>query len=345
MLETVQKPAATKGGKELQVASWLSADIENAEEILLVDEVDVFFGNEFYGRTHNQVAPIEGQEVEDLLREIWQHRDKVAQMPQMMEQVTQCASYKALLRKFPDFIEIVQSEAIRMCADLKDHLANPKDYIFDGHRIGYKVMDGVAFDVVKGYKTAFAYLQEASKQPLPNEDATLRKALVMPVPCGRFSYAKLGSAKILGVSGTVEKLDTYEWQVMRQFGIKSYTVVPSVYGKNNFAFMNQTSGVPIMISKDQEHFYDISNQAKWPAQNKSKKAPSLFERVRVGLWVFRIVRHVWWQVHVRSTRRFRRDVQSLYSFETSSMWKSSRSLLTSARSPTRFPAALLLRAP
>ena len=262
VLETVPKPAARKGGKELPLVSWLSADIEYAEEILLVDEVDVFFGNEFYGRTHNQVAPIEGQEVEDLLREIWQHRDKAAQTQQLMEQVTQCASYQALLRKFPDFIEIVQSEAIRMCTDLKDHLANPKDYIFDGHRIGYKVMDGVAFDVVKGYKTAFAYLQEASKQSLPNEDATLRKALVMPIPCGRFSYAKLGSAKILGVSGTVEKLDTYEWQVMRQFGIKSYTVVPSVYGKNNFAFMNQTSGVPIMISKDQEHFYDISNQAK-----------------------------------------------------------------------------------
>ena len=94
-------------------------------------------------------------------------------------------------------------------------MQSPKDWILDEKRIGYKVMDSVAFDVVKGYRTVFAYLQEALKQPLPNEAAVLQKALVMRIPCGRFSYAKLGSAKILGVSGTVERLDSYEWKLCR----------------------------------------------------------------------------------------------------------------------------------
>eukprot|EP00957_Ditylum_brightwellii_P165846 12626956-Ditylum_brightwellii.AAC.1 len=40
-------------------------------EILLVDEVDVFFGSEFYGQTYNQVAQLREPEVAEILRHIW----------------------------------------------------------------------------------------------------------------------------------------------------------------------------------------------------------------------------------------------------------------------------------
>ena len=234
---------------------------EDAEEILLVDEVDVFFGSDFYGKTHNQVAVLESPEAEELLREVWNHRDRAAQPSELIEHVMQSAAFQALQQKLPGSTDIVRSEATQMCLDLKDHTENPSDYIFDGERIGYKVMDGIAFDVVKGYTTAFAYLQEATKQTLPED--RLRSALSLRIPCGRFSYAKLGAAKILGVSGTIEALGAYEWEVMHRFGIKSYTLVPSVYGRNNFAFLNQVRGEPIIISKDQEHFYDIATQVRF----------------------------------------------------------------------------------
>jgi hypothetical protein len=32
----------------------------DGDEILLVDEVNVFFGSDFYGQTHNQVAVLAG---------------------------------------------------------------------------------------------------------------------------------------------------------------------------------------------------------------------------------------------------------------------------------------------
>lgn len=161
------------------------------------------------------------------------------------------------MEKFPHFDKMVKAEVFQMCADLKDHLQTRNDYTFHCCRIGYKVMDGIAYDVVK---TAFAYLEEASKGRLPDE-AILRKALALRVPCGRFSYANLGaSPKILGVSGTIEALGRYEWTVMQRFGISSYTLVPSVYGRNNFAFLNQACGIPIVISKDQDHAFDIFTQ-------------------------------------------------------------------------------------
>ena len=247
------KPQASNGTAE---ASW-------NEEILLVDEVDVFFGKNFYGRTHPQVAMLETPDAEELLREVWKRKDKAAQRQQVLKEILQCAPYKALLQKFPDFAYLVRSETEQMCADLKDQMAKKeKDYVFDEERIsiGYRVDDGVAFGAVDGYKTAFDYLQIASEKPVPPDK--LRKALAMRIPCGRFSYAKLGSAKILGVSGTVERLNDYEWQVMREFHINSYTVVPSVYGQNNFRFLNQSEGKPIIIVKDdKEHFYEIASEA------------------------------------------------------------------------------------
>ena len=244
-------------------------DLDALEEVLLVDEVDVFFGDNFYGRTHNQVAPLSSREAEQLLREVWNHKNNASSEQQVTQAVKESAPFKTLLEKYADFAEILQSEVVLMCTDLKDHMAQlnagEKDYIFDevNGRVGYKVMDGIAWEVVKGYKTAFAYLQEAARSKLPNESETLQKALVLRVPCARFSYADLGLAKILGVSGTVEALGNYEWQVMQEFKIGSYTLVPSVYGLNNFKFLDQNPGVPITISKDKDFFYDITDQALW----------------------------------------------------------------------------------
>ena len=235
-------------------------EFADGQEILLVDEVDVFFGSDFYGQTHNQVAVLALPEVEALLRKIWKNRDDAVNTPAFIQKVCAWREFQALLQIFPDFTDVVKSEVSQMCADMKNFLEAGNDYIFNGTRIGYKVMDGIAYDVVKGYQTAYAYLQEASKGQLADE-TTLQKALALRIPCARFSYANLPSPKILGLSGTIEALGNYEWTVMQRYGISSYTLVPSVYGRNNFAFLNQAQGIPIIISKDQDHAFDIFTQA------------------------------------------------------------------------------------
>lgn len=261
--KALMPPLAAASSENMEVTAHIPTSVakQGDSEILLVDEVDVFFSPSFYGKTHNQIAPLHSQDVEELLRLVWRHREKASNVEELIEVVLHCDYYKALLHKYPDFTEIVQSEALQMCFDLQGHLQDP-NYVAVGNRIGYKMLDGIAFNVVMGYKTAFAYLQEAAKQSLSDEEATLRKNLIMRIPCGRFSYANFGSAKILGVSGTIEALGDYEWEVMHQFGIRSYTVLPSVYGDNqNFTFLG-SEHEPIMISKDANYFRDITEEVQ-----------------------------------------------------------------------------------
>ena len=241
-----------------------TAQALDIEEILLVDEVDVFFSPHFYGQTRNHAVNLVSQEVEDLFRELWKHRGTASDLrdlKRLLQEVQQWTQYKALLRKYPDIADIVESEVLRMCSDLIDHVHSPRAYVCVGNRIGYKRLDGMNFCMKYGYQTAFAYLAEATKQSMSDE--VVREHLALDIVCGSWSYANLGSAKILGVSGTIEALGDYEWDVMRQFGIISYTILPSVYGDNqNFAFLGGQQHEPVMISTSANYFRDITQEAQ-----------------------------------------------------------------------------------
>ncbi|CAE8585703.1 unnamed protein product [Polarella glacialis] len=232
----------------------------NDEELLLVDEVDVFFGSDFYGKTHNQVALLEADEVQDLLRTIWEQRDMRVHPKEVLNIVKESRAYSALVDRFEQWDFLVQAEVAAMCADLSDFDTPPYYYDRALNRIGYTVMDGMSFDVVFGYKTAFAYLNEANNHSLRDEEAALREALQLRVPCGQFSYANISPTRILGVSGTVEALGKYEWQVMNRYGIESYSIMPSVYGASNFRFLNQAGSSSIVISRASDFFHDVARE-------------------------------------------------------------------------------------
>ena len=134
----------SKANSSQSEALALAAD---AEEILLVDEVDVLFGSDFYGRTHNQVALLVSSTTEDLLREVWKHREDAASVNEVTLAVKESRAFQALLQQFPSFADIVHVETERMCADLADHVANSKDYIFSNGKVCYRVMDGISCDV------------------------------------------------------------------------------------------------------------------------------------------------------------------------------------------------------
>ena len=100
------------------------------------------------------------------------------------------------------------------------------------NRIGYKVMDSISYDVTYGYATIFAYLKEANN--LKDRAAALSRALVMPVSCGRFSYANISPTPVMGVAGTLEAIVKYKKDVLDTYGLNRYIYAPSVYGESNF---------------------------------------------------------------------------------------------------------------
>ena len=264
MLAT-QAPLGQVHGKPLD-------DME--EEILLVDEVDVSFGKDFYGQTHNQVAVLEETEVTNILTKVWQTRAQPRS--QVVDEIKRSAEYCSLLQRFPGWDFLFDAEVEQLCQDVKQF--DSPAYVCDRgeNHIGYKVMDGVCYDVVYGYKTAFATLQEAENGNFQDPQDAKKSVMKLRVSCGQFSYSNIHPACILGVSGTVDALGDEEWRVMNKFNLSTFMDMPSVYGPSNFQLVDQNSGDPMTVTQSRdEHFMKITDQVK-----------SNIERKRAAIVIF-----------------------------------------------------------
>lgn len=268
----------TSGDIRAQISGSLVADDAplplNGNVILLVDEVDVFFGPDFYGKTYNQLAEVENRQAEQLLRRIWQHRrEKLS-----FSIVNNWPEYKSLMEKLGDWRSVIDTEVRRMCVDVEnfDEPAYEVDTV--NSRIGYSIMDSVDWDVVYGYRTAFAQLNEHEKGTLkgPSADESLRRALCLRVSCGQFSFAKIFPHRILGVSGTLRALSETEKKIVMDFGVDTYTFVPSVYGANNLDFKPKSRGYIAIESEKVRYLQEIANRIN-EAIRKERAAIVFFE--------------------------------------------------------------------
>ncbi|CAB9511747.1 expressed unknown protein [Seminavis robusta] len=241
-------------------AGTFPAATASGEEILLVDEVDVFFGSDFYGQTYNQVTKLRLPEVTAILTDVWNKHNQGGRKQRLTDvQVT--PAYQNLVQAMPSFQSMIDNE-IRLMLDHVQRIDN-ETYIFDpgNDKIGYKVLDGISYQVTYGYLTVFAYLKEATKGNLRNKEETLRRELYMPVSCGQFSYANINPARILGVSGTLEAMGEFEKDVLFDYGIKDYIFVPSVYGQSNFVFDKAGDGIYIEEDKS-DYFQKICDEIR-----------------------------------------------------------------------------------
>jgi len=236
------------------------------EEILLVDEVDVFFGHEFYGQTYNQVVKIREPEISKILQHIWSIH-KFGNKKLRLTDIKKMSAYSQLQQKLSGYEFLLDNEILLMLDQVK-HVDEDPHYYLDGEtdRIGYRVMDTISFDVTFGYRTIFAYLKEAEEGNLNNRDETLSLVLGIPVSCGQFSYANISPARILGVSGTLEAMGKYEMEVLAKYGVNKFVYIPSVYGKSNFQFDKAGSGLCIDASLS-DHFYSIIDETKKVIEN------------------------------------------------------------------------------
>lgn len=244
------------------------------KEVLLVDEVDVFFGSEFYGQTYNQVVEFREPEVFEILKRIWTAFDSGSRHLKLND-IKSMPEYTRLLDKLPGYLldnEIsLMLDQVRRVDDVPYYIHPETD------RIGYKVMDYISYDVTYGYRTIFAYLKESDN--LKKKD-TLANALVMPISCGQFSYANISPYRIIGVSGTLQALGDYEKEVLAQYGLSRSIFVPSVYGASNFQF--DKAGDGIYFEDNKSNFYHRLS-AEITSVIKTKRSVIVFFRDRTKL--------------------------------------------------------------
>ncbi|KAJ8604464.1 hypothetical protein CTAYLR_000937 [Chrysophaeum taylorii] len=183
--------------------------VANRDAILLIDEVDVFLAEDFYGCTYNPVVSLQYRVSRELLRFLYANRSDSLHV--LRVKLENLPAYAVLLEQFSPVAHF--------------------HYEVVGGRIGYRIGMDMSFSTSFGYRTAFAYLREYENGNVT--DATLERELSLMLHCGSFSYAELPKcyAGILGVSGTLETLSAFEEKVItEQYKVTAVTLTPSIYG-------------------------------------------------------------------------------------------------------------------
>ncbi|KAG7352611.1 von Willebrand factor type A domain containing protein [Nitzschia inconspicua] len=246
-------------------ASRLPSDVCSAEQILLIDEVDVFFSSEFYGNTYNKAAMLREPEVIEILKVIWMESNEGKKRVKLSF-VKQIPAYMSLVQKLSGFEFVVENEVMRMLDEVRRLDESPYHLDVSRDKIGHKVMDTIDYDVNFGYRTIFAYLKEKDK--LQHPDATLRRELGIKLSCGQFSYANITPSAILGVSGTLEVMGTHEKDVLRRYGVRSFFYLPSVYGDSRFCFDKGDPSSVCIEKGTNDYFQKISEVVVEVTMNK-----------------------------------------------------------------------------
>ena len=123
-------------------------------EILLIDEVDVFFSKDFYNQQYRPQAQVIHENVVKLLDYVWNHKSTINYF-----QLTNSTEYKECLSIFKDDYKGLVTEACKdMINDIKayDNEDHRKQYkVYNGKegngRIGYIDQDRISFNKRFGY--------------------------------------------------------------------------------------------------------------------------------------------------------------------------------------------------
>jgi hypothetical protein len=231
--------------KEARVAT---PRVTTKQRILLVDEVDVFFGGSFYGETYDPVVPLQLGSIAELQKRAWTMRSGDTKL--ILPALKATDAYKTLVRDFARVEKILEGQIKKMIRDLEAWKSGSGDEpyraykIIDG-KIAYK--SGVCYDskISFGYVTLWSYFYEVECKRVAETERDAHLGLM--INCGQFSYAEIPKRYdlILGVTGTLvpEKeggphpLGTFEQEIITaDYKIKGQTELPSVFGERNLAF-------------------------------------------------------------------------------------------------------------
>ena len=201
-------------------------------QVLLIDEVDVFFKDDFYGKSYSSVTTLQQEAIRQLMQYIWKNRDDINQSSLAASRAAQTC-----LELFPEDIQPIISKHIKsMLKDAKK--LDSHDYIVSDGKICYKEFDGLTSRTVYGYSTAFAAMKEHENGRVTDDHLEYR--LGISLDCGESSYAELPNCSfdvLLGVTGTLKSLGNDVRDILtQQYGVKRTTYIPSVYGKNKLLF-------------------------------------------------------------------------------------------------------------
>ena len=237
------------------------------KKVLLLDEVDVFFSDSFYGKPYrpcemlNDVRQLNGSHHGyNLLYYVWENRGSLRNTPQNIAKLRSLDHTRELVKIFPNFvlgseegvtlldIELgrildavsrfpVKGES-RLTAQEKDYQIRP-----DG-RIYYTdpATGGPSLKASFGYVTAFTYHYEIDRGQIDpkilldksdSEGLQCSTIMGMEPVCGVLSYSQIPEYYdfSLGMTGTLDCLTDMQNQLLTEYAFNRHTFLPSTFAK------------------------------------------------------------------------------------------------------------------
>ncbi|CAF3045236.1 unnamed protein product [Rotaria sp. Silwood2] len=220
-------------------------------KVLLIDEVDVFLSEKFYGGMYTPSVYLKDPAIKTLLDTLWQNRNV-----RTLNAVTSLPAYQACATRFSNWTFLF-NEAIRdMLAALQSFQSST--YIVQNDKIVYVEGESIAENVVRGYDTIWAYYFENQKGLISQNSLETNVGII--INCGTFSYAEMPHefAYITGVTGTLKTLAQPEQNILKKvYQISKNTYMPSVFGKSN---RNYNSANDVETVKESEYFMRIRGE-------------------------------------------------------------------------------------
>jgi uncharacterized protein YegL len=229
-----------------------SVTAANRTRALVIDEVDVFCSEAFFGGAYSPVLTLQTDEIADLMKHIWSKRS----MGFDLHQLKQHAAYQAVLNSgvVSADNEWVLERAVReMDKAARGYAHGSHGHIVRNGKILYKVDGRDEFGSwTYDYETNVEYLAEYDRGNLNQQQ--LNAGLSIYVRCGEFSFAALPSMfqHILGVTGTLDsqKLPPQMHEVLQtEIRIEQFTYCPSMYHAQKRDFQ-PSSGSYVQLAKD-----------------------------------------------------------------------------------------------
>ena len=126
-------------------------------------------------------------------------------------------------------------------------------------QIGYKEQDTISFNIAYGYTTIFSYFLENERKNITNQ--SLEDHLGILIKTGSFSFSEIPKTYynfIMGVTGTLETLGEIQKNILKEsYNITKYTIMPSVFGKNNRKFNAKDD---VHIEEEADYFEKIRKE-------------------------------------------------------------------------------------
>ncbi|KAL4505988.1 hypothetical protein ABPG72_013749 [Tetrahymena utriculariae] len=247
---------------------------ESNRQILLIDEVDVFFSKDFFGNNYDIIVPIQDTSVENLLDKIWSSRQE---LNLSFKSIQSTQEYQQCIAKYPKWAELIEEQTKTIIHDFKNfNNVIIENYKILNDKIYYKNQDQYLDNISYGYRTLYTYYQENQNSKISN--SSLQKQKVFKINSGSFSYSELPKKFFLikGVTGTLDTLSRSQLQLIQNnYQMNQQTLIPSVYGKSKFQFNEKKD---IKVVPKEEYFNTITNEItkSLAGKNNQKRAVLAF---------------------------------------------------------------------